>query len=167
MFQIIIGVLAVAVMAMLVAGGINYINTDRMDAIAVAHRIDAESNALRSALSAFVVANGHLPEPASWEAQLRPYMPPSGGMGPPQFQWSFGVSAFGDPWICASHPRANPVLLGAADRISASWPADLVLRSRSCGDDEATPAAGEPVAITIFAIDRHAGDEDGGEDDAS
>lgn len=150
MYQIIIGVLAIGMMALLVAGGINYINLDRMNALAAASQFEAESAALRSALHAFVVANGYLPGADRWEEELKPYLAPAARAGQRQFQWSFGTDVAGGPWICASHPEASPALLAAVDRISMTRQAEFVMVSRQCADGPATPVAGDPVAVTLF-----------------
>lgn len=74
MFQVVIGVIAISLAAMLVIAGMNYLNVDRMTEIGLATRIEAESAALRSAIAAYRVANGSLPEGEEWPSGLAPYL---------------------------------------------------------------------------------------------
>jgi len=163
MFQVVIGVIAISLAAMLVIAGMNYLNVDRMTEIGLATRIEAESAALRSAIAAYRVANGSLPEGRDWPSGLAPYLsapsilalPVSDdgtggeeagdggethGSGPSlpgkdwAFRWSSGRTD-GKPYICLAREEAGNIEVGAARRVAfpAAAPGWKAVLAGSCG----------------------------------
>lgn len=189
MFQIVIGVIAVFLAAMLVIAGMNYLNIDRMTEIGLATRIEAESAAIRSAIAAYRVANGYLPEGEQWPSGLAPYlatpsildMPSPKGDGGEEdeeepdpalpvkgsewaFHWSSGRTE-GKPYICVSRTGAGPIEIEAARRIAfpaaaPGWKAVMAVAcGASPGEAGPPPGTGDDLALTFYLYDAPAADE--------
>lgn len=94
MFQLVAVVMAIGLLAIVMAGGLNYISTDVGVRTETVRQISVSRNAIESGLSAYRLANrGHLP-PAEgsdsgldWRAMLDGYVVENGFKAPDSMQW--------------------------------------------------------------------------------
>lgn len=108
MFQLVAVVMAIGLLAVVMAGGLNYISTDVGVRTETVRQISVSRNAIESGLSAYRLANrGHLP-PAEgsesgldWRAMLDGYVTDNGFKAPDSMQWRLVEnSATGEKYLC-------------------------------------------------------------------
>lgn len=92
-------VLAIALMALVVAGGISYLKPDFAVRSETADRVTASYRSLESAVAAYRLSNGGaLPSGSSWKSDLAPYFPGARASvddtlrAPKSMEWSFARS---------------------------------------------------------------------------
>lgn len=150
MYQIVIGVISIALLALLMAAGINYLHPDRVPTIALSEEMAAEYQSLRAGYQAYLVDQRRHPDPAEWRSQMAGYVQPAMPAGRHGLEWSLGRTAGGAPFLCLAHEGISDLQLAAASRMTKQASAAGHLLSQACDDDEDEPAAGEPFALTFY-----------------
>ncbi|MBK1841003.1 hypothetical protein JHL17_26730 [Azospirillum sp. YIM B02556] len=142
-------IFALALMGMVVAGGIQYVNPSAMTKSRLASQADAGFSVLEGAYRSRQASGGTAPPADGWQAALFPAFGtlPAAVSG---LSWSYGVQA-GGIWFCLSGPlsrgAADPVT-GALTSLASRRPEGLYEVTRSCGGAGGEPA--ETVAATLW-----------------
>lgn len=150
MGQLVMVVLAVGLAALLVAGGINYINPDMGVRTETLTRVSTQFYTLEAGFHAYRVANrGVLPDPDGWQDAIRPYLAsPSvldqGGV----MAWSLVADASGEA-LCLATSAGTEIGKGAfaalqtmSDRVN-----DAVLAKECSATEHATDFDGHAALI--------------------
>jgi len=138
---------ALALMAMAVAGGIQYVNPNAAAGTRLASQADAGFSALESAFRSRQATGATAPAAETWQADLFPAYgsPPAALSG---LSWSYGVEAAG-VWFCLSGPLAPaPPVKPALTALAVRRPQGLYDVTKSCG-----AAGGAPdgtIAATLW-----------------
>ncbi len=148
-------VIAVALLATVTLGGVQYINADTQARIQAASLAEAGFQALDSAFRARQAAG--LPAPpagsgpaaggAEWEAALFPAFGAK-PKAPAGLAWSYGADA-GGAWFCLSGDAPRAVLRDALDRLAGRFPDGLYRVAGGCGGQAGSPGA---VAATYWVV---------------
>ncbi|BAI73738.1 hypothetical protein AZL_a02070 (plasmid) [Azospirillum sp. B510] len=148
--NIIQALVALTLMGMAVAGGIQYVNPSAMSKSRIASQADAGFSSLEGAYRSRQASGAAAPAADGWQAALFPAFGamPAAVAG---LSWSYGAQG-GERWFCLSGPlsggaAADPVT-GALTSLGNRRPEGLYEVTRSCGG-----AGGEPagtVAATLW-----------------
>ncbi|SMH61933.1 hypothetical protein [Azospirillum agricola] len=143
-------VFAIALMAMAVAGGIQYVNPGAATANRLASQADAGFSSLESAFRSRQATGAAAPAADAWRTALFPAHGslPAAVAG---LSWSYGVQAEGI-WFCLSgtlsgDPAKAPVR-NALNALSTRRPQGLYDVTRECGGDGGTPDG--TIAATLW-----------------
>lgn len=142
MTQILLVVLAIALAASALAGGVWHVSSDAGPRELVARSGEAGFRSLAAAHAAHLASTGLRPPPSAWEAALFPaygFKP-----APPQgMSWTYGGSGSA-AWFCLTDPSATAARWDGLDRIGRRFGADLYVLAASCG---AASAAARPASF--------------------
>ncbi|CAO3418917.1 hypothetical protein [Azospirillum endophyticum] len=147
--NIIQAIFALALMGMVVAGGIQYVNPSAMTKSRVASQADGGFSVLEGAYRSRQASGAAAPPADGWQAALFPAFGtmPAAVSG---LSWSYGVQAEG-VWFCLSGPlsrgAADPVA-GALTSLASRRPEGLYEVTRNCGGTGGEPAGS--VAATLW-----------------
>ncbi|PWC46025.1 hypothetical protein [Azospirillum sp. TSA6c] len=152
--NIIQAIFALALMGMVVAGGIQYVNPSAMAKSRVASQADSGFSVLEGAYRSRQASGAAVPAADGWQAALFPAFGtmPAAVSG---LSWSYGVQAEGT-WFCLSGPLSggsaggvggDPVT-GALTSLATRRPEGLYEVTRTCGGAEGEPAG--TVAATLW-----------------
>lgn len=148
--NIIQALIGLALMGMVVAGGIQYVNPSAMAKSRLASQTDAGFSMLEGAYRSRQASGAAAPTADKWQTALFPTFGtmPAAVSG---LSWSYGVQADGN-WFCLSGPlssgAAGDPVTGALTSLSTRRPEGLYEVTRNCGG-----AGGEPmgtVAATLW-----------------
>ncbi|MCG5242922.1 hypothetical protein ACIU1J_24160 [Azospirillum doebereinerae] len=144
--NIIQAVLAVALMAMAVAGGIQYVNPNAATGTRLASQADAGFSTLESAFRSRQAGGATGPAAEAWQAALFPAYgsPPAAVAG---LSWSYGVEAAG-VWFCLSGPLSRDPVKQALTALATRRPQGLYDVTRSCGGGGGPPEG--TIAATLW-----------------
>ncbi|HYH40118.1 MAG TPA: hypothetical protein VD860_18005 [Azospirillum sp.] len=147
--NIIQALIGLALMGMVVAGGIQYVNPSAMAKRRITSQADAGFSMLEGAYRSRQASGAAAPTADGWQAALFPAfgtMP----VAVSGLSWSYGVQADGT-WFCLSGAlsggaAADPVM-GALTALSIRRPEGLYEVTRRCGG-----AGGEPVGTVAATL---------------
>ena len=106
MAQLLITVIVIATFAILVGGGVNYIDRPGMHDAATATAIGAEHTRLASGIAGYRSATGALPPMANWQEVIQPYAPEQVRALPDTVRWVYIIRDDGFA-LCVDHPQAG------------------------------------------------------------
>lgn len=148
--NIIQAIFALALMGMVVAGGIQYVNPSAMTKSRVASQADSGFSVLEGAYRSRQVSGAAAPAADGWQAALFPAFGtmPAAVSG---LSWSYGVQAEGT-WFCLSGTlsggAAGDPVTGALTSLATRRPEGLYEVTRNCGGTGGGPAG--TVAATLW-----------------
>ncbi|KAA0591772.1 hypothetical protein J2848_006542 [Azospirillum lipoferum] len=148
--NIIQAIFALALMGMVVAGGIQYVNPSAMAKSRVASQADSGFSVLEGAYRSRQASGAAAPAADGWQAALFPVFGtmPAAVSG---LSWSYGVQVEGN-WFCLSGPlsgaSAGDPVMGALTFLATRRPEGLYEVTRSCGGVGGEPAG--TVAATLW-----------------
>lgn len=148
--NIIQAIFALALMGMVVAGGIQYVNPSAMAKSRVASQADSGFSVLEGAYRSRQASGAATPAVDGWQAALFPAFGtmPAAVSG---LSWSYGVQAEGN-WFCLSGPLSGGVagdpVTGALTSLASRRPEGLYEVTRNCGGAGGDPAG--TVAATLW-----------------
>ena len=129
MFQLVVVVLAIALAAVFVMGGITYVSPEREANRILEARAETDARSARSAFRSYALANGgSLPSPdVAWDVRIKPFLPEGDLPAPRGFVWSYVLadpSLGGRPHLClrSQDPADQPQIATALERVAASDP---------------------------------------------
>ncbi|CAO3433665.1 hypothetical protein [Azospirillum doebereinerae] len=144
--NIVQAVFALALMAMAVAGGIQYVNPNAAAITRLVSQADAGFSALESAFRSRQASGASAPATEAWRTALFPAYgsPPAALSG---LSWSYGVEAAG-VWFCLSGPLSRDPVKPALTALATRRPQGLYDVTRDCGAAGGTPEG--TIAATLW-----------------
>jgi hypothetical protein len=146
MIQLVIAVLAIALCALAVAGGINYLDLGVGARTAAREQASVGFAVLDAGFSAYRISNGTAPSAADWEGELYPHYAQKPET-PDGMSWSYGSDASGW-WFCLSG-QANEATYQGLRKYADAHAAETAI-SGTCGDPgDAVNVDSFPVSLAV------------------
>ena len=156
MYQLLLTVMAIALLAIAATAGISYVNYDTSRAQLTAQMVSSGFIAWEQAFTAYRLVNRAVPTTLE---DLEAYLAgPRGGAAlplpkaPAGFSWSYGSDASGT-FVCLSGSSSSSVdyngltKIGAGPSAASPLPPEAVALGPACGE-AGVSAVGQPMAVT-------------------
>lgn len=153
-------VMAIALLALVVAGGVNYMHPDLGVRTRMTEQIVTDYRVIESAIATYRIANrGARPTPSSldatppsetWKAELEDFLPAGATLDRQGFRWAYLADETGKRSLCLESPAAaSHVLHDAATAAVSKLEEGRATIAADCAGTAYSSSAGDAFAIVF------------------